>query len=169
MYIINFNKGNTVGKISSHLSETEKAYIAGFLDGDGSIIGSIERHKEKKYGYRVRVIMKFSQHTDNIYLLKFLKEKIDEGNILKGDKVSELVIKSQTAIKNLLVDLQPYSILKQSQIKNALSLLNLKTSNRKSLIRSAKLANQISKHNLKSKSRKKLTLRMFLQDISHND
>ena len=42
---------NTVGKIPS---EIDFAYIAGFIDGDGAIVAWIERHREKKYGFRIR-------------------------------------------------------------------------------------------------------------------
>ena len=37
-----------VHPVGKRLSEVERAYIAGFLDADGAIMASIERHPEKK-------------------------------------------------------------------------------------------------------------------------
>ncbi len=51
------------------MTEVEKAYVAGFLDGDGSIRAHIVPHSECRFGYAIRVIVKFSQHEDNNEIL----------------------------------------------------------------------------------------------------
>ena len=45
---------NTVGK---GCSEVDRAYLAGFLDADGAIMAIIEKHQEKKFDFRIRIIM----------------------------------------------------------------------------------------------------------------
>lgn len=50
-----------VGSVGKGCSEVDRAYIAGLFDCDGAIMASIESHKEKKYGFRVRVILKLTQ------------------------------------------------------------------------------------------------------------
>ena len=158
-----------MGKIVSSLTETDKAYIAGFLDGDGTIYASIEPHKEKKFGYRIRIVIKFSQYTGNIAILEFLQRKIGVGYISKGKELSELVIKSQSQAFELLNLLQPFLILKQKQLKLALLLLSKRIISREDTINAAKIADQISLLNLKTKSRRKHTLQTFLEAISPND
>lgn len=160
-----------MGKIFSSLTETEKAYIAGFLDGDGSIIAPIEPHKEKKFGYRIRVIIKFSQYTGNITVLKFLKRKIGVGYIStnKGKETSEYVIKTQSEVLKLLKLLLPYVLLKRRQTQLAISLLDKPLLTKEEIVRAAELANKISLLNLKTKSRRKHTLQEFLESISRND
>lgn len=54
---------NTVGK---DVSEALKSYIAGFLDADGAIMAPIERHNEKKFKLRVRVIVSISQRNQEV-------------------------------------------------------------------------------------------------------
>lgn len=70
-----FSKGTT---------ETDKAYIAGFLDGDGSIIFQIIRNPSFKYGFQLRISIGFYQRIDKhwfiIRLHKMLKKS---GNIIK--------------------------------------------------------------------------------------
>ncbi len=41
-------KGNTVGS----RSKTDLAYIAGFLDGDGSLMLQLKKRKDTKLGWR---------------------------------------------------------------------------------------------------------------------
>ena len=43
---------NTVGKDAT---EVERAYLAGLIDADGAIMAVIERHKETKFRFRVRI------------------------------------------------------------------------------------------------------------------
>jgi intein-encoded DNA endonuclease-like protein len=48
-------------KIEKKLTDLELAYIAGFLDGDGSIIAQIVKDKSAKYNFTVRVSLSFYQ------------------------------------------------------------------------------------------------------------
>jgi len=46
-----------------NLTEINKAYIAGFIDGDGSIIIQIVKDKSRKFGYYIRISLAFYQHS----------------------------------------------------------------------------------------------------------
>ncbi len=157
-----------MGKTFS-LSDTDLAYIAGFLDGDGSIIGSIEPHHEKKFGYRVRTIVKFSQFSGNVSILEYLKEKIGVGYVSYGAESSEFVIKSQSDVKTLLSEIIPFVVLKKRQIELALKLLSIEVISREDLFKVADLATQISSLNLRRKSRRKHTLTTLMKNVSRND
>lgn len=56
-----------------NLTELEKAYIAGFLDGDGSIIAQIIHDKTRKYKFYIRISIVFYQKKINIDLFFDLK------------------------------------------------------------------------------------------------
>ena len=147
-------KDVTVGK-TVILTPVELSYIAGFLDGDGSVMSLVEKHTEKRYGIRIRVVVEFTQHNDNIAVLKYLQEKIGGGNINCSLRdVWKYSIKNQTLVKELLQALYPFSVLKKQQMKLALKILALSLDNPKRLLRAAKLSDDISKRNLRSKSRK---------------
>ena len=46
------------------LEEKNKAYIAGFLDADGSIISQIVKSSDYKFGFYIRLSIVFIQKTD---------------------------------------------------------------------------------------------------------
>lgn len=91
----------TVGK--ELYSEVVRAYIAGFLDGDGSVTAVIEPHTEKKFSFRVRVSLDFYQHKDNLSLLKYLRKIFGEGCLGKSIRdTHKLSLRNQTTLKTIL-------------------------------------------------------------------
>jgi len=50
-----------VHPVGKTIPEVHKAYLAGFIDGDGAIMALLERHPAKRFGLRVRVWVKATQ------------------------------------------------------------------------------------------------------------
>ena len=50
-----------VHPVGKTIPEVQKAYLAGFIDGDGAIMALLERHPAKRFGFRVRVWVKATQ------------------------------------------------------------------------------------------------------------
>jgi len=143
----------TVGKSHNNILY---AYIAGFLDGDGAVSAAIERHLEKKFGFRVRVTLDFYQHKDNIAVLKHIRKIIGEGSLGKSIRnTHKLSIKNQTTLKRILPLLHEYSIIKKKQIVIALKILHKKVDSKKDLIRNAQYADKLCALNVRSKSIRK--------------
>jgi hypothetical protein len=118
--------GNTVGsqRIPLVLSETQKAFIAGFLEGDGSISAKISPTPWKRLGYRVRVIISFTQHTRNKEILRYLQKIV--GGSLKdyaSRSMSELVIFDRKRVEDVLKEILPYLIVKKKQAVLALEII----------------------------------------------
>ncbi|MCX6791682.1 MAG: hypothetical protein NT149_01440, partial [Candidatus Gottesmanbacteria bacterium] len=59
--------------------EKTKAYIAGFLDGDGSIFLQLVRRKDYIFGYQVRASVVFYQKTSQKKILRWLIHKLRCG------------------------------------------------------------------------------------------
>jgi len=47
--------------VGKPVSEVDRAYLAGLLDGDGAVMAVIERHPEKRFGFRVRLEINVTQ------------------------------------------------------------------------------------------------------------
>lgn len=146
-------KDVTVGKRMRNLTE---AYIAGFLDGDGAVSAIIERHPEKKFGFRVRVCLDFYQHKDNIGVLRHIQKYFGEGSLGKSIRnTHKLSLRSQNTLKTILPLLHKYVIVKKRQIEIALKILNRNIATKSDLIKVAKLADKLSSLNVRSKSIRK--------------
>lgn len=108
-----------------NLDEKSKAYLAGFLDGDGLFITQIVHNKERKYKFyfKISIIIsvKSSNHWFIIYLQKMLKPY---GFIRKRNNMSELELVEKEVIKILLKELYPYIVLKKSLVKLILNIIN---------------------------------------------
>src|SRR3989344_7045295 len=79
-------KGNTVGSRSS----VEKAYIAGFLDGDGSIMLQVKKRGDTKRGRRFMATICFYQDTRHEKPLYWIRKVLGIGYISKrNDSITE--------------------------------------------------------------------------------
>ncbi len=144
----------TVGKDQNN--NIKYSYIAGFLDGDGAVSAIIERHAEKKFGYRVRVTLDFYQHKSNIAVLNYVRSVIGEGSLGKSIRdTHKLSIKNQTSLKRILPLLSQYSVIKKRQIELALKILYSEVNSKNDLIRNAKLADKLCALNVRSRSIRK--------------
>ncbi len=150
------------------LSEVNKAYISGLLDGDGAIMACIEKNAEKKFGFRIRIYIKISQN--NRKILNWCKSIIGLGNVryIKNNEY-EWRIRNQDHAKFMLNLLTPYLKIKNRQAKLAQKILNTEIKTIKDLLRNAKLADALSKLNVRSQGRRKNFMTMIQESISPND
>jgi len=142
-------RANSVGKESV---EAINAYLAGFIDGDGSIMAVIERHKAKKFGWRVRIVLKITQkHQADV---KFLLKMTVCGAISKNGETHDWKTRDQNEIKRLLNQISPYSRVKQNQVKIALKIIDTLVLTKADLIKVAKMADALSRYNVRSNNRR---------------
>ena len=142
-------KVNVVGK---EFSEVDQAYLAGFLDADGAIMATIEKHQEKRFGFRVRVTLKITQRDRTV--LDWFARKFKVGSIRKNRSTHDWIIRDQKIILIMLNLLKPYLKVKSPQRDLAIKILNSKIYSRENLQRVARLADSLSKFNIRSKNRR---------------
>ena len=135
------------------ISEVNKAYIAGLIDADGAIMATIEKHNEKKFRFRVRVIIKITQ--SNPKILHWIQKVFLVGKIVKNRTTYDWLVKDQKDVSEAIKILIKYLKVKNKQAKIALKILNLKIISKNSLINIAKLADTLASFNVRSKNRRK--------------
>src|SRR3989338_2499869 len=143
-------KANAVGK---HLSEVERAYLAGFIDGDGAIMAYIERHTEKRFGFRVRLEIKITQY--HRHDVAWLIPATGVGYIRQNNRTYEWVARDQQAVAWLIDVVAPYVRTKNKQVKIARRMLRRVICTRRDLVSMAQLADTLSSFNVRSKNRRK--------------
>jgi hypothetical protein len=106
------------------LKAEDAAYLAGFLDGDGSIHFQFVRQDGYRFGYYIRASLSLTQNTPDRRGLEQLRELIGSGYLRdRGTGISDLVVTSRPALLRILRAVEPFVIFKQLHVREALRLL----------------------------------------------
>jgi len=107
----------------NHLSETQKAYLAGFLDGDGCINAQLVRRSNYRLQFQIRFSVTFFQSTKRHWFLLSCKKIVGCGVVQKrNDGLSEYAIVGVTNVTRLCELLLPYLRVKLTQAKLILQI-----------------------------------------------
>jgi hypothetical protein len=110
----------------TNTSNIDLAYIAGFLDGDGSIIVQIKNRKDTSQGWRIMFTICFYQDTRHEKPLFWIKEKLGIGYISRRkDGITELRINGYQRTKDILSKIYPYVRFKRTQVGYILEVLSI--------------------------------------------
>jgi len=157
----NYGKGNTVGSLPKTLQNYEWSYLAGFFDGDGSIMVQLKNRRDTIRGWRIMCTICFYQDKRHEETLKKIRNLLNIGYInVRNDGMAELRINGYGQNLYVLENMKPYIQFKKKQVNYAVKILkivgNIKFSDI-SKDQKAKLAdwfNGIRKENYKSSRRK---------------
>jgi len=107
------------------MDSTTLAYIAGFLDGDGSIFFQIVPRKDYKQKFQVRSSVAFYQKTEFKEILEWLKSIFEAGYIRhRKTGISDYTIVESKEVRKILTLLKPYVRLKRKQVDLGLLILD---------------------------------------------
>ena len=97
-------------------SKINLAYIAGFLDGDGSLMLQIKRRKDGKKKWRFMCTICFYQDSRHEKSLYWIKKILGIGYLSKrNDGMTELRINGFKQVRDILKDLIPFIKFKKDQ------------------------------------------------------
>lgn len=117
-----------MGSRSKIANNLERAYIAGFLDGDGSLMLQLKKRSDSKRGIRFMTTICFYQDTRHEEDLVWIKEVLGIGYLSKRkDGMSELRINGYKQVESILDSLIPFIRFKKLQanaLKNACEILS---------------------------------------------
>lgn len=142
------------------LNQLQKSYLAGFLDGDGSIYAQLKPNLTYKYGFQITVNVVLFQSQKDRFQFEKICSLIGLGYLrVRKDGILEYIIGKSDAIKKFLEMTKPYVILKAKQINLMLEILEKKKKikNKKDFQFLAQLVDSFRDLNY-SKKRKKRTL-----------
>ena len=102
----------------------DASYLAGFLDGDGSIHFQLVKQEGYRFGYYIRASMSLSQSTSARTGLQYLQDLIGGGYLRdRGTGMSDLVVTSRPLLTDILTRIEPYVIFKKFHVRKDLWLL----------------------------------------------
>lgn len=98
------------------LKQENAAYIAGFVDGDGSINAQIVRRPDYRLKFQIRVTLTFFQKTKRYHFLKQLQKELKIGTCRKrNDGMAEYTIVGKQSVRQILQEILPYLRIKKRQ------------------------------------------------------
>ena len=108
------------------MSKENDAYIAGFLDGDGSIMAQIIRKNDYKLGFQIRTSIVFYQKQGKESFMNWLKDQLKYGYIRKrNDGMIEYTIVGFEQVGEILKRFYPHLILKKDLAKMVLKIIQI--------------------------------------------
>ena len=141
-------------------TQLEKAYLAGFLDGDGSIYAQLKPNPTYRYGFQVAVyaVLFQSQQDQKQFEKICLLSGVGYLRIRK-DGILEYIIGRADALREFLHMVKPFVILKRKQVDLMLEILDMKerVKDKNDFIRLAQLVDRFRELNY-SKKRKKRSM-----------
>src|SRR3989344_8397918 len=99
------------------LNAQQKAYLAGFLDGDGSIYAQLKPNKTYRYGYQVAVYAVLFQSQKDQAQFERICSLIGLGYLrVRKDGILDYIIGKIDGLREFLKIIKPFVILKKRQV-----------------------------------------------------
>ncbi|MEK7616226.1 MAG: LAGLIDADG family homing endonuclease [Patescibacteria group bacterium] len=109
------------------LSSIKRAYLAGFLDGDGSIYVRLKPNTDYRYGFQVAPAVILFQSAQDRIQFEELCSLINLGYIReRNDGILEYTINKMDNIRKFLSLVEPFVILKKKQVALMKKILEVK-------------------------------------------
>lgn len=144
-------------------NELFASYLAGFLDGDGSIYVRIKPNTDYRFNCQIAPYIVFYQSAREREFLEKIHSRLKIGYIRdRKDGICEYTIGDVKSIRNLLQIVQPYLQLKRKQAELMLKILDYKekVKNRSEFVRLCRLIDKFSVLNY-SKKRTQVTSKII--------
>ena len=104
--------------LNKSISSTHKAYLAGFLDGDGSIYVRLKPNPTYRYGFQVAPYIVLFQSSKSRVQFEKICTLISLGSLReRKDGILEYTIGREESLKCFLKWVKPYVILKRAQVE----------------------------------------------------
>ncbi len=151
------------------MKQYTKAYLAGLIDGDGSIMLQLKPRKDSIFGIRVKTLLVIYQDSKMKVEMEDLQRELGAGYTYeRNDHIMEIRIEGHQQVERVLGLLKPFIRFKYKQVELILSAIKIMrggVKTREKILEIASIADQISACNYKS-SQKKYTLEYIRNNLS---
>jgi len=108
-------------------NQTKKAYLAGFLDGDGSIYVRLKPNLTYKYGFQIAPYIVLFQSQKDQKKFERICSMIKLGHLrVRKDGILEYIISRVDALRKFLEIVKPFAVLKKEQVRLMIKILDKK-------------------------------------------
>ena len=115
------------------LNEKDLIYLAGFIDGDGSIFAQIVKKSDYKHKFQIRLTVQLTQLKKRKWFLEKIQKQIGAGTIRERGEILDYVLVETSNVATLLKQLKPFLVIKQKQANLVLRIIEQLPSTKDSL------------------------------------
>lgn len=83
-------------------------FLAGFVEGEGSISVSVTIHKDFKYGVNIQPVFNVTQHKNGLEILNSYKELFGEGSIVSKSGSPDIFVYTLKGYKKIINKVLPF-------------------------------------------------------------
>ncbi len=142
-------------------SKIDLAYIAGFLDGDGSVMIQIKKRKDGRLKRRFMLTICFYQDSRHEQTLFWIRDVLGIGYVARrNDGMTELRINGFEQIQKILMKLKPFIRFKSVQVRAMLKAAKILIREKQSHLKKSELVKLVDhivvvqNHNYVTKKKK---------------
>ena len=111
------------------MTTAEKAYIAGFLDADGSIYVRLKPNEDYRYNFQVAHYVVFYQKKKQVKVLEHIQNLLNIGYLrYRKDGIVEYTIGDVAGLRKLIGTVRKYLVLKRRRLDLLEEILSRKES-----------------------------------------
>ena len=109
------------------ISSEQKSYLAGFLDGDGSIYVRLKPNSTYRFGFQMIAYVAFFQSGKHREEFEKVCKLIPYGMMrIRKDGILEYTISKQDEITEFILHIKDYLVMKKPQAELALEVMKLR-------------------------------------------
>lgn len=139
------------------MTSRERAYFAGLLDADGSIMLQLRKREQMRFHFRVKTVLVFYQDKKCLAQMQDLKQILQAGYLyIRNDRICEIRIEGFTTVQRILLELRQDVRFKRKQLDymlEAISILQKKPYSYDDFMHICSISDHISDLNYSSKKR----------------
>jgi len=104
-----------------NINRDDLIYLAGLIDGDGSIVAQIVRRSDAVYKFQIRCTLQITQLKKRRHFLEHIREIIGYGIIRDRGNISDYVLTETRSVYSFLKQLSPFLRMKKKTSKSCSS------------------------------------------------
>ena len=117
-----------------NIDRDDLIYLAGLIDGDGSIVAQMVRRSDCVYKFQIRCTVQITQLRKRRHFLENIKEIIGYGYIRDRGNISDYVLTETRCVYSFLKQLSPFLRMKKKQANLILRIIEQLPSSKNSAL-----------------------------------
>jgi hypothetical protein len=132
------------------LNKDDLLYLAGFIDGEGSLVAQMVRRSDYAFRFQIRLTLQLSQRKKRRHYLEDIRHTVGYGSVRDRGEMSDYVLTETKVVFHFLKQVSPFLRIKKKQANLIIKIIEQLPSSKNSpllFIELCRLADQVAELN----------------------